>query len=105
MSILLILVITFIGSFASYFLKRSTGSFVFIIKSPYFYLGGFLYLAAAIVNVIILKKIDYSIVLPMTSLTYIWTLFISHYFLGEEIHLLQKIGIVLIVSGAFIIWI
>lgn len=42
-------------------------------------------------------------VLPLTSITYIWTLVISYKFLKEKITFKKIIGIILIIVGAIII--
>lgn len=76
---ILLLIMTFMGSVASLFLKRascSNGIFE-ILKNINFYVGGCLYLGAAIINIIVLRYLDYSVVLPLTSITYIWTMVLS----------------------------
>ena len=50
-----------------------------LVITPAFYLGGLLYLISAILNIYILKFLDYSVVLPLTSITYIWTFVLSYY--------------------------
>ena len=74
-----------------------------LVITPAFYLGGFLYLISAILNIYILKFLDYSVVLPLTSITYIWTFGLSYCFLKEGITQKKIIGIVLIVLGSIII--
>lgn len=102
---ILIILMTLLGSIASLFLKRSTGggSILSIIKNYNFYLGGILYFLSALINIIVLKNMEYSIVLPLTSITYIWTMFISYLVLKENISLKKIAGIVLIVVGAIVI--
>jgi hypothetical protein len=39
----------------------------------------------AIINILVLKQLPYTIVFPLTSITYIWTLMISYFLLGEKI--------------------
>lgn len=101
--VLLFLLITLMGAFASYFLKKSSGGVLEIIKSPYFYVGGFLYVIAAVINVYILQFMDYTKVLPLTSLTYVWTLVIARIFLKESIEAKQYLGVLFIVCGALVI--
>ena len=65
------------ASAASLFLKKSTAGGVGIgklLREPYFYLGGMLYVCSALLNLYLLKKLPYSIVVPLGSFTYIWTL-------------------------------
>jgi drug/metabolite transporter (DMT)-like permease len=87
---------------ASYFLKQASGfsSIQALIIKKEFYIGGFLYLAAAVLNVITLKYMDYSIILPLASLTYIWTMIIAKMKLDEKITKRKMVGVVLIILGA-----
>lgn len=98
-----LLFMTLLGSLASLFLKKATGDILSIIKNVNFYIGAFLYFLSAILNIWLLRYLDYSIVLPLTSLTYIWTMFFSYIILKENITGKKKLGIILIVFGALII--
>ena len=71
-----LLVMTLLGSVASLFLKRASGEagIIAMLKNINLYVGGFLYLLSAVINIWVLKWLDYSVVLPLTSLTYIWTM-------------------------------
>jgi len=103
--LLLILLMTVLGSVASLFLKRASGSdgIITMLKNYNLYLGGFLYLAAALLNVYVLRFMEYSIVLPLTSITYIWTMVISYLILKEKITGRKITGVCLIVVGAVVI--
>lgn len=107
MSIYIVLIImTIIGAFGGYFLKKATmniASFVDIIFTPWIYVGGLFYVIGAIMNIYVLKYLPYTVVLPMTSITYIWTMFIAHIFFQERITRKKKIGICLIICGAFLL--
>lgn len=100
-----ILIMTVMGSVASLFLKKASSfkSLKELLLNLNLYIGGFLYLGAAILNIIVLREMDYSIVLPLTSLTYVWTMFISYLFLKEYISKKKMIGVSLIVLGAIMI--
>ena len=93
---------TLLGSVASLFLKKASGtdSLFDLIKNPYLYIGGTLYLTSAILNIWILRVLDYSVVLPLTSLTYIWTMVLSYLILKEKITKKKIIGVILILLGA-----
>jgi len=101
----IVLALLFMGlsaSIASFFLKKSTVgglSIKKLLRSLFFYLGGFLYVFAALLNIYLLKLLPYSIVVPLGALTYVWTLLISHRFLGEKINKYKVIGIVTILLG------
>lgn len=103
--LLLILLMTVLGSVASLFLKRASGSssVVAMLKNYNLYLGGFLYLAAALLNVYILRYMEYSVVLPLTSITYIWTMVISYLVLKEKITSKKIAGVCLIATGVVIL--
>lgn len=103
--LLLILLMTVLGSVASLFLKRASGSdgIVAMAMNPNLYAGGFLYLAAALLNVYVLRYMEYSVVLPLTSITYIWTMVISYLILKEKITGKKITGVCLIVIGATVL--
>jgi len=98
---LLIIIMTLVASFASFFLKKSTGggTIVSIIFNKYLYIGGFLYVLAALFNIWMLKRMPYSVVVPLGSICYIWTMLIAGFFLKEKIGLGKIIGVLLILSG------
>lgn len=101
----ILLIMTLMGSFASLFLKKASaaGSIIKLLKDRNIYIGGLLYLIAALLNIYILKYLDYSVVLPLTAVTYIWTLIISHKLLNEKISKKKICGVCLIVLGVIFI--
>lgn len=103
MTVILALVLMgLFASVASLFLKKSTAgglSVRSLLGSLYFYLGGVLYVLSALLNLYLLKRLPYSIVVPLGSLTYIWTLIIAHKFLGETITRRKMAGLLLIIIG------
>ncbi len=103
--LLILMAMTMIGSAASLFLKRTSTAegLLGYIKSPFIYLGGFFYLVAALINIYILRVLDYSVVLPLTSMTYIWTMLLSHFVLSEKITLCKILGVAAIAIGAVFI--
>ena len=103
---ILLLIMTMLGSSASFFLKRAsvgTDGLLALIKNKHLYIGGGLYLASAVLNVIVLRQLDYSVVLPLTSITYIWTMIFSFFLLKEKITKEKLIGVTLIGIGALLI--
>jgi drug/metabolite transporter (DMT)-like permease len=96
---------TLMASFASFFLKKSTvnGTVLSIIKNKFLYIGGFLYVIAALFNIWLLQKLSYSVVVPLGSICYIWTMFIAGIFLKEKIGISKIIGVILILSGVICI--
>lgn len=99
---IILVIMTMIGSIASLFLKRASTSdgILSLIKNINLYLGGILYLISAVLNIWILRYLEYSVVLPLTSFTYIWTLALSHIVLKEKITSKKISGIILILIGA-----
>lgn len=103
---ILCLIFTLAGAFGGLCFKKAVSSSDKIIKtflSPYLYIGGLLYVLGAILNIIVLKELRYTVVLPLTSITYIWTILISYFILNERITSKKIIGILLIITGAIIL--
>jgi len=98
---LVVIIITLTSAFASLALKKSTtnGTIISIVTNKNLYIGGLLYVAAAFLNIWILKKLPYSVVVPLGSITYIWTMLIAYFFLKEKIGIGKIIGIFLIIAG------
>ena len=97
-----------LGAFASYCFKNATTGLenfsVFgLLREKFFWIGGFLYLVAAINNIFLLGYLEYSIVLPMSSITYIWTMIIANKLLGEKVTQKKIVGVAAIVCGAFLL--
>lgn len=97
-----LLVMTLLGSVASLFLKRASVAegIILMVRDKNLYIGGFLYFASAILNIWILRYLDYSVVLPLTSFTYVWTMILSYLILKEKITRKKVGGVVLILLGA-----
>ncbi len=102
---IILVIMTLLGSIASLFLKKASdrGNLIRMLKNKNIYIGGLLYLASALLNVIMLKYLDYSVVLPLTSLTYLWTILLAYIFLKERITSSKIVGICAVLLGAFLI--
>ncbi len=100
-----LLVMTLMGSVASLFLKKASGTkgLLGMLRNVNLYVGGGLYVLSAVLNIWVLRFLDYSVVLPLTSLTYMWTMFMSRAFLKEKITVRKIIGVVLIIIGAVLV--
>ena len=107
----LIIAGTAVGALASYHFKRASTSISGInmesvnalAHDKRFILGVVLYLIAAANNIFILRYMDYSIILPMASLTYIWTMVLAYKLLGETITKRKIFGVVAIIIGAVLL--
>ena len=102
---IVLVIMTIFGSVASLFLKKASGSngLINMLKNINLYIGGFLYVSSAVLNIWLLKILDYSVILPLTSLTYIWTMFLSYFILKEKITVKKIVGVCLILIGAIMI--
>ena len=102
---------TVLGAFASYKFKGASALFTGVnmqsvsalAHDKRFILGVVLYLIAAANNIFILRYMDYSIILPMASLTYIWTMIIAFRLLGESITKRKILGVAAIIIGAVLL--
>lgn len=107
-----IFLMTIMGSVASLFLKQASGSLkgknvgelVFnMLKTPSLYAGGALYLAASLLNIYVLRVLDYSSVLPLSAFTYVWTMFLAKLKFGEKLTWKKMAGVFLVVVGALLV--
>ena len=104
--LLLLIIMTILGAFGGFFFKKSTEKIRVLkdlLKCKELYIGAILYFMGSLINIYILKYLSYTIVLPMTGITYIWTLLISNKYLNEKITKNKKIGITLILLGVLLI--
>ncbi len=102
---IILMIMTMLGACASFCLKKASSvqKIQELFTVPFLYLGCFLYLLSAFLNIFILKYLEYSIVLPLTSITYVWTFLLSHFYLKEIMTKKKAYGIGLIVLGSVII--
>ena len=107
-----IFLMTVMGSAASLFLKQASGSVKGegiaaivrnMLKTPSLYAGGMLYLAASVLNIYVLRVLDYSSVLPLSAFTYVWTMFLARLRLGEKLTGRKMAGVFLVVLGALLV--
>jgi len=104
--VLLLIILTLSGSLGGFCFKKaisSSDSIIKVIFQPLLYVGGMFYILGALLNIVVLKKLPYTIVLPLTSLTYIWTLIIAYFALNEKITRLKIIGVTLILVGSILL--
>lgn len=103
---LLFPIMTLLGALGGYFFKKGADNLNGILSlflNWRVYIGGVFYVSAAILNIVALKFLPYSIVLPLTAMTYIWTMFISKIALDEKITKNKIIGTILIILGSIFI--
>ena len=102
---ILLIIMTMIGACAALFLKKASSSKTIkeILLNYNFYLGGLLYFIGALINIYVLKFLSYSTVLPLISITYIWTMLLSYFILKETISSKKIWGVILIIVGSLVI--
>ncbi len=101
-TVLALIGMSVLASFGSFFLKRASAgglSVQRLLSAPDLYIGGILYVASSVLNIYLLKVLPYSIVLPLGSMTYVWTLLISKYLLRENVNRYQVLGVTVILCG------
>lgn len=93
---------TLAGALGAFFFKKSTDKMkgVFsLLHIPSFYLGGGLYALGALINIILLRFMEYTLLYPMSSIAYVWSLFLANRFMGEKITQKKIIGVTMICIG------
>ena len=106
---MLIIINTLLGAIGGLLIKlssskeRSSNSFIEWIFSKEFILGTLFYVIAIIMNIVLLKYIQYIVFIACLSLTYVWTLFLSNIFLKEKITLKKLLAISLIILGTIVV--
>ncbi len=99
-------IMTFLGALGGFFFKKGAENienFTSLILNYKIYIGGIFYVTAALLNIFVLKYLPYSLVLPLTAMTYIWTMLLAKIALGEKITRNKIIGTVLIILGSVLI--
>lgn len=103
---------TILGSAASLLLKQASGSLqgenlgailLNMLKTPSLYAGGMLYLVASVLNIYVLRVLDYSSVLPLSAFTYVWTMFLARLKFGDKLTGRKMVGVFLVVVGAVLV--
>lgn len=101
-----VLVMTLAGAMGAFFLKagmdRVEGA-ASLFKNPRLYLGGCFYLIGAALNILLLRRLPYSVLYPMTAVTYVWSMALSAAFLGERVTRRKLLGVALILAGVIIL--
>ena len=87
-----------IGGFS---LVHGVSEFIKLIRTPWIAIGFGCYGLSAILWLDVLSKLDLSLVFPMVSLTYVFTLLIGRFFFQEMFGWERIVGVGLILSGIF----
>jgi drug/metabolite transporter (DMT)-like permease len=103
---ILLVVFTFFGAIGSFYFKKASQNCRKIretLKNIDFYRGLGFYFISAVLNIIVLQMLPYTIVLPCSSVTYIWSLYLSKAYLGEKVGFMKIVGVLCIMIGILII--
>jgi len=102
----LVLLATIAGAFGALYLKRTAksmkGSLINKILDKNLIIGLLLYGIGSLFSLVALKFENVSIVYALTSMSYIWIIFLSMRFLGEKINRYKWFGIALIILGVIL---
>ncbi|QTN00824.1 EamA family transporter [Sediminibacillus dalangtanensis] len=100
--LMMIVLFTLFGALGGFFFKKASGQDFTLNSKLLIHLlaGGMFYGAGAILNVWTLKHLPYTVVFPLTSLTYVWTLLLSSIWLRETLTKNKIVGVLLIVAGS-----
>lgn len=102
-SITLVLIGSFISSFAPILIKKGTFKLSFhpmkFIKNYKIMAGLFLYVFGTLIYIPALKGGDLSLLYPLVSTSFIWVCLFSVKFLNEKMNSMKWIGISIIIIG------
>ncbi len=102
-SIVLVGIASFIGSFGALFLKAGAaklhGGVRYLVFNPKLLLGVALFCASSLAYVVGVRRGELSVLYPLVSLSYIWTMVWSVMFLKERMTKNKFLGLGLIVAG------
>lgn len=96
------ILMTMLGAVGSLGLKKGASSakgILHLMFNPWFLGGGFLYFVSAVLDIWLLKYIPYVIVLPLTALTYCWSMALAAFVLKERVTKTKVCGLLLLLGG------
>ena len=106
-SMVMVLVASFVGSFGAVFLKSGAqklrDGLRYLILNIRLAAGVALFLLSSAFYILGLKHGEVSVLYPMVSLANVWTLFWSRLFFKEPITRAKTLGLLLILVGVFFI--
>lgn len=109
--IIMMLINTFLNVSGQLFLKSGMNivkkmgglsTLDFFIKSflsPFILIGLFFYFISLLLWLIVLSKAELSFAYPLISLSYVFVMLFSYFFLHESVGILRVLGVFLIISG------
>ena len=100
------ILMTMLGAVGSLGLKKGAalaGGVFSLVLNPWFVGGGFLYFVSAVLDIWLLRYIPYVIVLPLTALTYCWSMALAAFVLKERVTKTKLFGLVLLLGGMILL--
>jgi drug/metabolite transporter (DMT)-like permease len=97
---------TLLGAIGSLGLKKGASQchgLISLVFNKWFIGGGFLYFISALLDIWLLKYIPYVIVLPLTALTYCWSMMLARLVLKERVSPMKMVGLALIILGMILL--
>lgn len=97
---------TFLGAVGSLGLKKGASQsrvLVSLVFNKWFIGGGFLYFISALLDIWLLKYIPYVVVLPLTALTYCWSMLLARLVLKEYVSPMKMFGLAFIMLGMILL--
>ena len=104
--IVVFVLMTFLGALGSVGLKKGAGSaksVIGLVFNGWFVAGGFLYVISALMDIWLLKYMPYVVVLPLTALTYCWSMALARFFFKEQVTAMKLAGLLLILIGTVLL--
>lgn len=105
LSVLLVVVGTFIGSIGALVIKKGLNRYNFkhFLLSRYFFGGFSFYVISVLFYFIALKREELSVVYPLVSTSYIWVTVLSVCYLKEKIDVWKIVSLIGIIIGVILI--
>lgn len=103
---LLVLVASFIGSFGAVFLKSGSEKLRIGLRhfiNPRLAAGVAMYLISTVFFIVAIRDGELTVLYPLVSLGYVWTLLWSRLFFKEPFTRFKFVGLALILTGVFFI--
>jgi uncharacterized membrane protein len=108
LTIIGMIIATFVGAVGSVFLKKGSARFkirfsyhgiIAVLKNYTLIFGVFLYVLSAIIFIYLLRSNELSVLYPLTALSYVFVTLLSIYYLKESMNFYKWLGVSCIIIG------
>ncbi|MBN2105765.1 EamA family transporter [bacterium] len=90
-----------LSQIGGFHLSRIAADIPKVFQTPWILIGFLFYGFSSLAWMDVLSKLDFSLALPMVSLTYVFSLIIGRFFFHETINMHRIAGVLLIICGIF----